>query len=67
MKLKRGRPPKKKPFEKLNQPMPVETIKEILEETPEPIHKEKKDDVLCDCGKVAHPGSHQCWACSHRP
>jgi hypothetical protein len=22
--------------------------------------------VLCDCGKEAHPGSSQCWACAHR-
>lgn len=21
---------------------------------------------LCDCGKPAHPGSAQCWGCSHR-
>lgn len=26
------------------------------------VHEIKK----CDCGSDSHPGSHQCWACSHR-
>lgn len=35
-----------------------------VQEEPSPPVEEKI--VLCECGKRANPGDHQCWGCSHR-
>lgn len=46
---------------------PVQEIPEVVED-PVILEEEKpaEPQVLCDCGKPANPGSHQCWGCSHR-
>lgn len=69
MKLKRGRPVKKKPIEKISGPLPVEVLQEILAEEPEMIAsaEEKSKTPLCECGKEVQAGNHQCWTCAHRP
>lgn len=76
MKGKRGRP-KKKPIESFEKH--PRRHQEAVEETaddrdfsvePEAVIEKKpeakKHDVLCECGKVVQPKSHQCWDCSHR-
>lgn len=56
MKKKRGRPPKKKPTEPFIEKAEVAVAPE----------KPSVQHLLCECGKGTHPGSHQCWSCSHR-
>lgn len=54
VKARRGRPPKKKVLESFVEKEPILA--------PAPIAPVKK----CECGKDVHPGTHQCWDCSHR-
>jgi hypothetical protein len=50
--------------------------KAVIEDEPiifKPISLEEKEPAAeenfgsqCECGRLADPGSHQCWGCSHR-
>ncbi len=60
----------KKKYEKPEVKHEKKTIKHVVhQEKPEPIAKvveEKATGVLCECGKPAESGHHQCSACLYR-
>lgn len=44
----------------------IDTFVDIPKVSAKEVEVAQADVAKCECGCDAHPGNHQCWACSHR-